>query len=591
MFSKRTPFVVWLLLFSWTGDAGAVAVLEAPLAMTRLAEIAHETRPVIAQEDRFQVAPGIWEIPGVQVPVASSLLASFGLPMAEGPWELRVSLRDAQGAILFAESRTVATAGWQDFRLPLPSLAGALVTIRMAARGKVAAPHAGQPKMVLGVPRFLRRAPSPTAGKNVLLVSLDTLRADRMSAYGAKRPTTPRMAALAAKGARFGSARAPASSTPPSHMTMLTGASPCTHGVWGVHVEDQPPENLESLAQILGREGYSTRAVTENAFVGAPWGFARGFDSFLEFKGTPRSDGRIAAPTGLGPQTFAAARRALRSVADRRFFLFVHTYQVHAPREPAEPYASLYPATESPGLTTEQQPAAHNPADHDLRRYDQLVRQLDDLVGGLLDELDALGLREETLVVLTSDHGEAFFEHDVSGHGFWVWEEVLRIPLILAGPGVPPGVRPDEVVGLQDLVPTILDLVGQPSPAGLDGRSLRRLLNGDTLPERFHYAETAPGGVRALSSKRFKIHRRGARVRDIAFDLAKDPRETVPIPLAEWAELPLAEAADLLRLRGVLDDWAAKCDQQREMAAAKRIKQAGVDPLRREKLRALGYID
>ena len=118
-----------------------------------------------------------------------------------------------------------------------------------------------------------RRQPPRAKFKNVLLVSLDTLRSDRMSAYGAALPTTPRMAALADTGVRFNTARAPASSTPPSHMTMLTGASPCTHGVWGVHVEDQPPVDLESLAQILSREGYSTRAVTENAFVGAPWGF------------------------------------------------------------------------------------------------------------------------------------------------------------------------------------------------------------------------------------------------------------------------------------------------------------------------------
>lgn len=585
--------LVWagVLLLAGPGPVAAVEVLGAPLLATRLAEVAHQTRPVIARDELFLVQPGIWEIPKLRVPRNASLLASFGLPASNESWELRVSLRGSDGQTLPVESRRVRSGGWQDFRLSVESLAGQVVTLRMAARPLEAVTTEGRDAVLLGAPRFLQREAPSANGKNVLLISLDTLRSDRMSAYGAARPTTPRMTSLAARGARFETARAPASSTPPSHMTMLTGASPCTHGVWGVHVEDQPPEDLKSLAQILSGEGYSTRAVTENAFVGAPWGFARGFDSFLEFKGTPRPDGRIAAPTGLGPQTFAAARTALRDLADRRFFLFVHTYQVHAPRVPIEPYASLYQDDPSrPGANLVPDPG-YNPADHDIRRYDQLVRHLDDLVGGLLDELDSLGLRNKTLIVVTSDHGEAFFEHDAAGHGFWVWDEVLRIPLIVAGPGVPPGAHPVEVVGLQDIVPTILDLLGQPVPVGIDGRSLQPLWTGAPRAETFHYAETAPGGLRAISSSRFKIHRESAKESDIAFDLSLDPREKTPIPLADWPDLPAPDGAELSRLQGVLEVWATKCRLQREIADKERVKQVDVDPLRREKLRALGYID
>jgi len=589
-----------------------VELLQAPLRPTRLAELAHETRPVIAATDALQIAAHRWSVPEVQVPREATLLAGFGLPPSEGSWLLEVSLLDSAGRPLQVDSRTVSRAGWENFALPVAPLAGQVVTLQLLARPLDAGDQGdqgdlgdqrdqgdqgdhGDPvdpgEVLLAAPRFLQKAAPRARFKNVLLVSLDTLRSDRMSAYGAALPTTPRMAALADTGVRFNTARAPASSTPPSHMTMLTGASPCTHGVWGVHVEDQPPVDLESLAQILSREGYSTRAVTENAFVGAPWGFARGFDSFLEFKGTPRADGRIAAPTGLGPRTFAAARQALRDLAERRFFLFVHTYQVHAPRRPEEPYASLFPEASASEAAGTRPATGHNPADHDIRRYDQLVRQLDDLVAGLLDELEALGLTDETLIVLTSDHGEAFFEHDAAGHGFWVWDEVLRIPLILAGPGIPSGAQSGAVVGLQDIVPTVLDLLGQPVPAGVDGRTLQPLWGPDPAPESIHYAETAPGGVRALSSRRYRIHREGSRESDIAFDLSLDPEEKAPIPVRDWSELPAKQAAELGRLRGLLDDWAAKCRLQRESADRIRIKQVEVDPLRREKLRALGYVD
>ena len=573
----------------------AVELLQAPLLPTRLAELAHETRPVIAAPGSLEVAAHRWSVPEVRIPSNATLLAGFGLPSSVGGWLLEVSLLDSAGRSLQADSREVRREGWEDFELPVASLAGQVVTLQLMARplddNPVAGGHGDTGEVLLAVPRFLHGVTPRANFQNVLLISLDTLRSDRMSAYGAALPTTPRMAALAETGVRFNTARAPASSTPPSHMTMLTGASPCTHGVWGIHVEDQPPADLESLAQILSREGYSTRAVTENAFVGAPWGFARGFDSFLEFKGTPRPDGRIAAPTGLGPRTFAAARQALRDLADRRFFLFVHTYQVHAPRRPAEPYASLFPQAALSDETRALPTTGHDPADHDIRRYDQLVRQLDDLVAGLLDELDSLGLRDGTLIVLTSDHGEAFFEHDASGHGFWVWDEVLRIPLILAGPGIPPGNQSDAVVGLQDIVPTVLDLLGQPLPDGLDGRSLRPLWGAGTSSEAVHYAETAPGGVRALSSRRYRIHREGSRESDIAFDLSVDPEEKTPIPVGNWRDLGTEPAAELNRLRGLLDDWAAKCRFQREMADKSRVKQVEVDPLRREKLRALGYVD
>ncbi len=642
-------------------ERSALLRTEPFLAPTRSFELRDETRPVAQDVVWEQDGRGRVSVGPVRVPSKSRLEAWFGLVAPDSrSWRFVLAMTVEGETIEAATTIGAAAAGWQSLTLEAGPLAGRDATISLTAvpdgpgapPSSPAAPDgagappsspavpdgagappsspavpdgagappssqavpdgAGAPPssqavpdgpgaartVVLGAPRFLVWREPQEAARNVILVSLDTLRADRLSAYGAERATTPKMDAIAARGVRFETALAPASSTPPSHMTMLTGTSPCRHGVWGVHLEDILPDEIDTLAEILGRNGYTTAAITENAYVAAPYGFARGFDSYAELKqmvadrNSP-SPG-VITPTGYAPRTFAAAEQWLRENASRRFLLFLHTYQVHGPRRPGRPYAELFGDTGPSGAPR----SGFDPEFHDLRQYDRLVRQLDDLVGSLLEEIEDLGLAGETIVVLTSDHGEAFFEHGDHGHGWSVFGEVLRVPLVIWAPGLAQPSVVTAPAGLIDLVPTLLDLLSLPGSPDLDGLSRAAAVRdgADDVPEaNSYFAETAPGNVRALRNARFKIMRASGAADDVLFDLRTDPLERAPIPLGrDGVPRGLAgDASSIAALRRELDQWADRCREQRRAADARRAqgKAAGPDPARYEKLRALGYVD
>lgn len=587
--ASLTWLVLWVLLVGAT-PAGAresrrVFEVEPFLVPTTSAELEDDTRPV-ARDLAADGASVVVRAAGGVIRADARLEAWVGVRGARGgEWHFELVAHAGEAS---ATSRLVlgptAAVGWHRIVLDPRMLVGRKVRIELRARPR-GDEAVGTP--FLGAPRWLVARTAEKGARNVVLVSLDTLRPDRMSMYGASRPTTPRMDELADEGVRFESALAPATSTPPSHMTMLTGTEPCRHGVWGVHAEDTMSDEIDTLAELLSRAGYTTAAVTENAYMSPPYGFARGFDSFVELKqmvadGNSPAPG-IITPTGYGPKTFRAAESWIRENRDRRFFLLVHTYQVHGPRRPTGAYANLF---DEPAPTPERGPT-YDPAFHDLRRYDQLVRQLDDLVAGLVRQITSLGLGDETILVLTSDHGEAFFEHGDHGHGWSVYGEVLRVPLVVWAPGLAkPGVV-REPVGLVDVVPTVLDLLGLPPPPVVDGTSLAAAVRnpwGEEPPRRILYAETAPGNARAVRSGSLKIVRRKGEA-DALFDLDRDPGEAQPIDPATIAGAPVAA------LRAELDRRAHACDAGRAAAADRRDASGALDPERRKKLEALGYTE
>lgn len=559
-------------------------------------ELNDETRPAANDVTRSEENGSVHVDAGpVRIPPKAKLEAWFGLGKPsrhEWRFTLRVTTEteERQASEVITPSSD-AVGAWKSLELDLASLVGQEARVELRA---MPAQENAPGKPVLGPPRLLVETGVPRNARNVILVSLDTLRADRLSSYGAERLTSPKMDALAAEGVRFETALAPASSTPPSHMTMLTGTSPCRHGVWGVHPEDDLPEEIETLAEALHRDGYTTAAVTENAYVAAPYGFARGFDSYEELKQMSESrnspSSGVITPTGYAPKTFAAATEWLEGHTDRQFLLFIHTYQVHGPRRPAGPYASLF-SDETPAATPGPK---FDPPFHDLRRYDQLVRQLDDLVGALTDQLRSLGLERDTILILTSDHGEAFFEHGDHGHGWSVYGEVLRVPLIVWAPGLARASTITAPVGLIDLTPTILDLVGQAPRQELDGRSLAGVIRGDSpaLEPRTYYAETAPGNVRSLRDARFKIRKEKEATGPSLYDLDADPAEQSPLLLGD--ELPSSLGEHEREIRSLRDEFerqSARCDAQRAAADRARTTKAAADPAREEKLRALGYLE
>ncbi len=315
-----------------------------------------------------------------------------------------------------------------------------------------------------------RAAAAPDRPFNVLLLSIDTLRADHLSCYGYERETSPALDRFAANAYVFEQAYSESSWTLPSHFSMLTGLLPASHGVQAAHL--LPSDEVTLLAPLMKAAGYATFAMTGSGWM-SDKRFGPGFDTFRREKGFAESlprvneyiDGDPAAP----------------------FFGFLHTFEVHCPYTPAEPWASLFRHPDAqPFDTTNRCGNPHytmvelslGERLHIVDMYDGSIRQMDDAFAAFLARLEASGALANTIVIVTSDHGEEFFEHGNVGHGTTLHREVLSIPLIVHVPGRPGG-RIDAPVGLIDIVPTIAELTGLELAGALDGRSLVPLFDGD----------------------------------------------------------------------------------------------------------------
>jgi arylsulfatase A-like enzyme len=467
-----------------------------------------------------------------------------------------VTVIDGDTATPLVETRTdTVSRRWTDHDVDLSAYAGRTVRLRFDAEGgdADAYPVWGDPTIV---PR--RRGPSPP---NVLLISLDTLRADRLGCYGYSRPTSPAIDyRLALEGTLFERAYAQEPETVGSHMTLFTGRYPCAHGLPGPAGPRRAlPGDVHTLAELLRAAGYRTGAVTEDGFMTATLGFARGFGSFTEF--TRLAPGGY--PAGMVTETFSDGTRWIARESDRPWFLFLHTYQVHAPYDPPQKYIDR--------VIREAGPLG--PSD----LYDGEIRYTDETLSELLTFLNASGLSEKTLLIVVGDHGEQFGEHGAWGHGNTLYNVLLHVPLIVRAPGVPASRRISDVVGLIDVLPTVLDVLGLPAYPAAQGRSLVSLWQGHTLPARTLYAEEdrwfhlvaafAPPHKWIFSAD-------GATAQ--AFDLLRDPDEAQDIAPT------LAGGGDHL-----LDDFRSLCAS----TAARDVPRAPpIDRAVRDKLHALGYV-
>jgi len=517
----------------------------------------------------------------------SVLRGGFGLdPVAQGvavsPVEFRVVARTDKAAhVVFEKVLDPAEAmshTWSDFRIDLAELVGQTVHLELSS--VVRTPPGADQALAVGfpvwsVPSVLApQGAAESAPRNVILISLDTLRADYVGAYGQPLETTPTLDRLAAEGVLFENAYTTYPSTTASHMSMLTGLYPSVHGVYAPG--QRLPQGLPLLAELLARRGYSTAAVTEDAMLAAGTGFPRGFDSYREYK-TPGADtdGHVA-------EVVDSALAWLKSHRDERFFMFLHTYQVHGPHTPPAAY-DVFPTPDVEGLS---------PAHAEARRgYAGDLLCADAEIARLLGELEALGEDERTVVVITADHGEALGEHGVLGHGWFVIDPVLHIPLIIRAPGlVSEGLRVAAATSLVDVAPTILELAGA-APAGaaphvMQGKSLVALLGapGDARSrDRVAYTEKRHenGSVTVVARKGSLKWRMGTSPPAAFFDLASDPGEIAgrsePEALAEGAALVV--------------QYRAQNQEVRSALGQPRTEQVEVDEATTRKLRALGYIE
>lgn len=356
-------------------------------------------------------------------------------------------------------------------------------------------------------------------GANILLVTIDTLRKDRVGAYGHRGGLTPALDALAAAGVRFDAAFSHVPATLPAHASILTGRTPPHHGL-RVNGAARLADSVPTLATVLKARGYRTGAFVGAFVLDARYGLARGFDHY---------DDRY--PQGTIGQTFGfAERRAAEVVAAAEswlesggtagpWFAWVHLFDPHAPYDaPAE-----YRAGRAP--------------------YDAEVAYTDAMIGRLLDRLGTTGRRATTLVAVTADHGESLGEHGEATHGLFVYDATAAVPWILAGPGVRPGVV-TAPVGHADVLPTLLDLAGVPAPDGVDGLAA----SSDLPADRAVYLE-------ALEAQ-----------------LTRDWAPLTGLATTRWKYVALPEPE--------LYDRSADAGESRNLAASDAARVAALEPVR-----------
>ncbi len=333
---------------------------------------------------------------------------------------------------------------------------------------------------------WLRRPPAPetataawrrlagdpaTAPLDVVLITIDTLRADRLGCYGSRRVATPHLDRLAAEGVRFANAATTVAFTLPAHSSLMTGVYPPRHGV-RENVGYALDETLPTLAETLAAAGWSTGGFVSAFVLDSRWGIGRGFETYYDdFEEAQPEAGAVnlGSVQRDGAETVAEAVRWLDGQRDqgqidrqprRPTFLWLHLFDPHDPYTPPEPYRSAYPG----------------------RPYDAEVAYADELVGRFRAALEERGLLERTLLVVTADHGEGLGQHGEGFHGFFVYDSTVHVPLIVRPPfgdlGDLAGRVVDEPVSHVDLLPTVLEAVGQPVPETAQGRSLLPLLVG-----------------------------------------------------------------------------------------------------------------
>lgn len=470
--------------------------------------------------------------------------------------------------------------------------------------------------LALAAPSFAQEAPRR---RSVLFYLIDTCRADRLSLHGNERETTPFIDRLAARGVVFERCYAQAPWTKPSVASMLTSRYAGEVGIY--LLLQQLEDDFTTLPEAFQAAGYTTAGFSANPLVGAFSNYAQGFDHFVE---------SILVNAG-DPINFASGsakklnRVVLPSLEEQRawpLFLYIHSVDPHEEYEPAPEYLELFadPAREElyrkewRTLLASRPPVPGNHLtrdnfertgiepgpfiDYGLRLHDADLRANDFELERLWSALEENGWGDDVVLVVTSDHGEEFFEHGGTSHAYSLYDELLHVPFILYAPGLlPEGLRIDRPVRLLDIYPTLCELLEVEAPEGLSGRSLLPLIRGDEgwTDEPVMAEKTEdPGGRKAGSAMGIAMSRIEGNWKLILnllspdgrpmprhelFDLAVDPGET--------RNLAAEDPERVARMDAALMEWSAA---NMGLVVADTVEMEAIDPALLEELRALGYL-
>jgi arylsulfatase A-like enzyme len=549
-----------------------------------LDQAAQGAAPKVAQLElagdkrRALLSPARYE---VTLPARGLLTLGMGIAQAQGgtepPGWYRLSVRSGDRVLLERQLNPRELRGWRDVSVELPDLgrrATLEIDFRLTERdGRDLTPPPG---LVLAVADpIVHDLDDYGRERGIVLISIDTLRRDHVGAYGYAKPTTPTLDRLAASGILVDDAVSTSSWTLPAHLSMMTSADPGAHGGTNrdVGYNRCPP----TLASLLRTAGYATQAVTSWLYVSSVYGLDAGFDH-MEYNQKHRA-----------PEVASRGIDLLDRFGDRPFFVFLHFYDPHTHYDPHESTTHLFEKDYKGTLTGNWDgfkdilPEKMAPADmaHLLALYDGEIRFTDDEVARVVEHLQKRGLDKGTLVIVTSDHGEEFGEHGSWEHQKTLYEEVIRVPLIIRGPDISPR-REMAPASLLDVAPTIVAWAGLKPQWKPQGQSLLRapgprVLYGETdhtldRTRKLFVRDGAGGGKTILSLSQDA----SAIAAQEWYDLRRDPRETHSTP-------PREDAAEARRSEA-LSRWR---EDRRECGASPSVT---FTKEQRESLRALGYI-
>ncbi len=417
---------------------------------------------------------------------------------------------------------------------------------------------------------------------NIVLISIDTLRADHLGCYGYNRETSPTLDKLASEGVLFEDASAASSWTMPSHGSLLTGLYPSRSGL--VTKNSVLPPNVKTLAQLVSERGLTTAAIVNAFYVSKKFGFDIGFD---EFSFVP--DGHLLQ--GVAPVVIEKTKDWLQGGRKEQFFLFLHFFDVHTSYNPrprfakefVKPYDGIADGTSAQLLAFRDGKFSLNNKDvkHLIDLYDAGIRQFDDQLNVLFSLFQQQNLMEKTIFIITADHGEEFFDHGGVLHGRTLYQELIHVPLIIRGPKIPRAKRIKDAVSLIDVTPTVLSLLGTKSFPGFEGYDLCSLWQRSSAkpPERFIFAEADCDNIKAnikrsVRSQRYKLHYDLLSQQCELYDLANDPQEHINIATEHPNMVKL-----LLR---ELKNFMAKSKNN--------YKKVPLSPEELQRLKSLGYL-
>lgn len=435
---------------------------------------------------------------------------------------------------------------------------------------------------------------------NSILVSIDTLRPDHLGCYGYERASSPTIDRLAGEGVCFKSAFSSTTWTLPAHLAMLTSLPDLVHGV--VSEAFLLDEKRITLAEMLKKEGYKTYGVFTGPFLLPRWGFNQGFDKYIDAtlydKALEGAEMLNAAERGrTTPGAMEEVKTILESNKNHPFFLFLHLFDVHPDFDPPPPYDTLFDPDYQGDISGKN--IMNNPQinkdmpERDLEHlqalYDGEIRYVDEHgIARLLDLLSENKLLENTLLIITSDHGEEFFEHGVFGHRQNLFDTTLRIPLIFWCPQLfAAGKTVERQVRIIDIMPTILDLIGlSQSPEGL-GNSLVSLINGSeqkvNVASLFAEVQSSSWYLETLRTENFKFIRDYKQQKKFYYNLEQDRLELDPLTDEENPVFISAQEQYLSR-RFILVSYKEK------LPWGDSNKSPEMDAELKEKLKSLGYI-